>query len=161
MAFSKQEIVPNRYRMVTIGLFDACSVISQIQPLVAWVIIKYTGNWRNCYYLMIGFQALNLLFLYLCYHPPSFETKHHGSSHTRLGLIRDFDWIGLAIFVIGVTLFIIGLNWGGTLHPWTSAATICPIVIGFTLIVVLGFWEAYGNTKEPLLPPRLFKNFRQ
>ena len=56
-----QEIVPNDWRMVIIGIFDASSIIAQLMPLTAWGIIKTTGNWRIWYYMMIGFQ-IYLLF---------------------------------------------------------------------------------------------------
>lgn len=37
MAFGAvQEIVPGRWRHVTIGLFDAASVVAQVMPLVSW-----------------------------------------------------------------------------------------------------------------------------
>ncbi|KAK7402700.1 hypothetical protein QQX98_011564 [Neonectria punicea] len=161
MAFGAvQEIVPNEWRMVTIGLFDASSIIAQVMPLIAWAIIKYTGQWRNAYYLMIAFQALNTAFLGAFYHPPSFRTKHASSTRTKSDLLKSFDWIGLAMFITGCTLFIIGVNWGGTLYPWKSAATLAPIVLGLLLLVGLGFYEAYGNIEEPLLPARLFKEVR-
>lgn len=142
-------------------MFDVGSIISQIMPLVAWVLIRDTGNWRNAYYLMIAFQGFNLLFLIIFYHPPAFKTKHSSDGRTPMELLRSFDWIGLFLFIAGCTLFIVGVSWGGSLHPWTSATTIAPIVIGFFTIVGLGFYEAYGNLKEPLLPPRMFKQVRQ
>lgn len=46
------------------------------------------------------------------------------------------------------------------MFPWTSPATLCPIIIGICMLIGLGFYEAFANIKEPLLPPRLFKNFR-
>lgn len=147
--------------MVTIGLFDASSIVAQMMPLISWVIIKYTGNWRNAYYVMIGWQVLNTIFLYFFYHPPSFNTKQGSSGKTRMELLESFDWLGLSMFVSGCTLLILGMNWGGVLHPWTSAPTLAPIVIGFLLLVALGLYEAYGNISEPLLPPRLFKQIRQ
>ena len=89
MAFGAvQEIVPNEYRMVTIGLFDVSSIIAEIMPLCAWAMIKYTGNWRNAYYLMIGFQGFNLVYLFLFYHPPSFKTKHANDGKSRWELIK-------------------------------------------------------------------------
>ncbi|KAH6973092.1 fungal trichothecene efflux pump, partial [Ilyonectria sp. MPI-CAGE-AT-0026] len=161
MAFGAvQEIVPNEWRMVTIGLFDASSIIAQVMPIISWAIIKYTGQWRNAYYVMIAFQVFNTGFLYAFYHPPSFTTKHGTSTRTKTDLLKSFDWIGLGMFITGCTLFIIGVNWGGTLHPWTSAATLVPIILGLVLLVALGFYEAYGNIQEPLLPARLFKQVR-
>lgn len=76
-------------------------------------------------------------------------------------LLRGFDWLGLFLFIAGCTLFIVGVSWGGSLHPWTSAITIAPIVVGALTLVGLGFYEAYGNLKEPLLPPRMFNQTRQ
>lgn len=55
MAFGAvQEIVPTKHRGITIGLFDASSIIAQIMPLTSWGIIGTTGNWRIPYYMMIG-----------------------------------------------------------------------------------------------------------
>lgn len=156
-----QEIVPSKYRHTTIGLFDASSLIAQLMPLSAWAIIKNTGNWRNCYYLMIGFQIINFAFLFLFYHPPSFQEKQAQHGKSKRQLLSEFDWIGLFMFVAGCTLFIVGVGWGGTLFPWKSATTLAPIIIGFMTLVALGFYEAFGNLTEPLFPPRLFKAVRQ
>lgn len=147
--------------MVTIGLFDASSIIAQMMPLTSWAIIKYTGEWRNAYYVMIAFQTFNCAFLSLFYHPPTFNTKHAAAERTRRDLLESFDWVGLALFVAGCTLFIVGVNWGGSLHPWTSATTLVPIILGLLLLAALGVYEVYGNVEEPLLPPRLFKQVRQ
>ncbi|PSN64768.1 MFS general substrate transporter [Corynespora cassiicola Philippines] len=155
-----QEIVPSRYRHVTIGLFDAASIIAQVMPLVAWIIIKETFNWRIAYYMMIGFQVINLALLWFFYFPPSFKEKQaeHGKSFGQL--VREFDWLGLFLFVAGCTIFIVGVNWGGTLYPWTSATTLAPLILGLLTLVGLGFYEAYADLKEPLFPPRLFKAMR-
>jgi MFS family permease len=146
--------------MVTVGIFDISAILAQIMPLVAWAIIKTTQNWRICYYIIIAFEVLTVIFLYFFYHPPKFSTKHAGTGHTVSELLRNFDWLGLFLFIAGCTLFIVGINWGGTLYPWTSATTIAPIAVGLVLLIILGLYEAYGNLKEPLLPPRLFSQFR-
>lgn len=129
-------------------------------PLCAWAIIKYTGNWRICYYIMIAFQAINLAMLWFFYHPPSFAERQAEHGKSRRQLLQEFDWGGLFLFLSGCTLFIVGVSWGGTLYPWTSATTLCPIIIGFMTLVGLGFYEAYAPLKEPLFPPRLFRALR-
>jgi hypothetical protein len=106
--------------MTTIGLFDASSVIAQIMPLVSWVMIKNTHTWRNSYYLMIAFQTLNFIFLFIFYHPPAFKTKHAHDGKSWVTLAKGFDWLGLFLFIAGCTLFIAGISWGGSLHPWKS-----------------------------------------
>ncbi|KAF7455462.1 AraJ Arabinose efflux permease [Pyrenophora tritici-repentis] len=158
MAFGAvQEIVPSKYRHVTIGLFDAASVIAQIMPLVSWVIIKQTGNWRICYYVMIAFQSINLVLLFFFYNPPSWKEKRieHGKSARQL--LREFDWLGLFLFLAGCTLFIVGVSWGGSMAPWISATVLAPIIIGLLTLVALGFYEAHCTLTAPLFPPRLFR----
>lgn len=146
---------------MTIGLFDASSIIAQVMPLIAWVIIRDTQNWRVCYYVMIGFQALNFAFLFFFYNPPKFKDIQAGHGKSKTQILKDFDYLGLFLFIAGCTLFIVGLSWGGSLYPWNSAAAISPIVIGLLFLIGLGFYEAYANLKEPLFPPRLFKAVRQ
>jgi MFS family permease len=156
-----QEVVPSRYRHATIGIFDAGSIIAQMMPLIAWVIIKNTHNWRIAYYIMIAFQTINLVMLFFFYHPPSFAEKQAEHGKTKRQLVRDFDWLGLFLFIAGCTLFIVGVSWGGSMYPWTSATTLAPLIIGFMTLVGLGFYQAYGNLKEPLFPKRLFRATRQ
>ncbi|KAF2640031.1 MFS general substrate transporter [Massarina eburnea CBS 473.64] len=155
-----QEVVPSKYRHATIGMFDASSIIPQIMPLVSWVIIKNTGNWRICYYIMIGFQVINLAMLAFFYHPPTFADKQAEHGKTRIQLAREFDWGGLCLFVTGCTLFIVAVSWGGTLYPWTSGATLGPLIVGFMILISLGFYERFAPLKEPLFPPRLFRAMR-
>ncbi|USP80017.1 hypothetical protein yc1106_07291 [Curvularia clavata] len=161
MAFGAvQEIVPSKYRHVTIGLFDAASIVAQIMPLVSWIVIKETKNWRICYYVMIAFQTINLTLLVFFYNPPSWEQKksEHGKSAGQL--LREFDWLGLFLFLAGCTLFIVGVSWGGSMAPWTSATVLVPIIVGMLTLIGLGFYEAYYKLTAPLFPPRLFMALR-
>lgn len=50
---------------------------------------------------------------------------------------------------------------GGVLHPWNSAAVIAPIVVAGVSFIILGFWEVYAPLKHPILPPRLFRQWRE
>jgi hypothetical protein len=63
-----------------------------MMPLTAWAIIANTGSWRASYYLMIGFQVINFVFLFFFYHPPAFETKHRHDGKTKMQLLAEFDW---------------------------------------------------------------------
>jgi len=59
---------------------------------------------------------------------------------------------------MGLLLFLMGLSWGGTLHPWTSANVIATIVVGFAALVGFFVYEAYAPLKEPLLPLHVLNN---
>lgn len=56
--------------------------------------------------------------------------------------LKRLDPIGMCLFVLGLILLLLGLNWGGTSYPWNSAHVIATIVVGFVLVVVFVF---YGN----------------
>ncbi|KAJ4375305.1 hypothetical protein N0V83_002391 [Neocucurbitaria cava] len=131
-----------------------------VQLTMRRAIIKHTGNWRICYYIMIGFQVINLTLLVIFYNPPTFKEKkiEHGKSAGQL--LREFDWLGMFLFIAGGTLFIFGVSWGGSLAPWISAVVLAPIIIGLLTLIALGFYEAYVPLAMPLFPPRLFRALR-
>lgn len=64
------------------------------------------------------------------------------------------DWIGIAIFIPGLTLFALPITWAGSLYPWASAGTIVPLVLGTLLLIAFGVYEGYAKT--PLIPYWLF-----
>ena len=110
---------------------------------------------------MIGFQVINLFLLFFFYNPPSWKEKKIEHGKTARQLLREFDWLGLFLFLAGCTLFIVGVSWGGSMSPWVSATVLVPIILGLLTLIGLGFYEAYYPLKAPLFPPRLFRALRQ
>lgn len=51
-----------------------------------------------------------------------------------------------------------GLNWGGSVWPWSSAHVIATIVVGFVALCLFVLWESFGKLKDPLVPMHLFRN---
>ena len=110
---------------------------------------------------MLVFHILTVIFVFFFYVPPKFETKHKNDGKTKLELFKKMDFIGLGMFIAGCCLFLVGLSWGGSIHPWKSAATLAPIILGAATLIALGCYETYANIEYPILPPRLFKRLRQ
>jgi hypothetical protein len=77
----------------------------------------------------------------------------------RLGYIsglRIIDWPGMILFILGVGLIILAIQWGGTSYSWSSPAVLASLIVG--AILCIGFF-AY----EYLLGPdrvisRIFPN---
>lgn len=154
------EIVPVNHRFYWMSLmYFVISPMSAFGPVIARLFIAYTAaGWRWIYYLLVilsesltrhmttkqttcanvrtdGFQLLCYL---VCYKPPKFQELHR--SRSKWDEVRDMDFVGFVLFTAGLVLFILGLSWGGTVHPWKSAQVIATVVIGFVLLIALGVY---------------------
>lgn len=108
------------------------------------------------FYLLIALNAVTTVLFYFSYHPPSFSMKHGAARKAKF--IKHFDYLGTLMFALGLLLFLMGISWGGTLHPWKSAAVICTIVLGFATLAGFILYENFMNLQEPILPLHLFRN---
>lgn len=109
------------------------------------------GPWISLIYN--GITAIGLLFTYF----PHAHVRADG--FTRSEILKRIDFIGGALSIIGLTLFLVGLQAGGYTHPWTSAYVLCTLLIGLFVIIAWILWEWKG-TKHPMIPFDLFKGQR-
>ncbi|KAK2743552.1 hypothetical protein FQN57_004850 [Myotisia sp. PD_48] len=70
--------------------------------------------------------------------------------------LKRLDWIGMVLFVIGITIFVLPLSWAGALYSWTSWRTLLPLLLGVAMLAVFAVYEA--NPQEPIVPHRLFSS---
>lgn len=104
-------------------------------------------------------NTLAVILYVLFYHPPSYALLHvNGKS--RLRQLMDFDWLGAVLFTSGLTVFLIGLNWGGSVYPWKDAHVLGAFFAGIAGMVAFCFWEAYCPHEYPLMPMSLFRNVK-
>ncbi|GAW26109.1 putative major facilitator superfamily transporter [Rosellinia necatrix] len=119
-------------------------------PIIGGVIAERT-TWRWIFYLMFPILGLGLVAVpYLLTLKPKKATAQEKFSR--------IDWVGMVIFTGSLTSFLIAISWDGTQHPWNSAATIAPLVIGALGIITTVFYEAYV-AKFPFLRKELFRDF--
>lgn len=106
------------------------------------------ASWRWIFYINLPFIILGwiMVFLFL---------KLNILQSTLALKLRRIDFIGTLLFVGGTTSLLLGISWGGVLHPWASAQTLVPIFIGVASCVGFILYEAY-LAKEPLIPLSLF-----
>ncbi|OAL34181.1 hypothetical protein AYO20_06636 [Fonsecaea nubica] len=71
--------------------------------------------------------------------------------------VMTLDFGGITLFLAGMVLFLLGINWGGNIYPWKSAAVISTIIIGFLLLVAFVVYESYVPS-DPFVPLWLLKN---
>lgn len=63
----------------------------------------------------------------------------------RLSVI---DWIGSVLMVLGSTMFLVGMSWGGNKFGWRSAAVLVAILVGLLLLTLTILYERYLGKKQ-------------
>jgi hypothetical protein len=115
-----------------------------------------------------------LLLYQFMYHPPTYDQLHvHGK--TKLQQVAELDYAGMVLFTVGMAPFLVGLSWGGTVHPWKSAQVLCTLLFGIAILAapvahgmlvnaityrsaLTDFLEAFLVKQNALIPVRLFRN---
>jgi MFS family permease len=144
-------MIPLRQRPKYFSLvLGSWSIGSIIGPVVGGALAEH-GSWRGCFYINIPFCVIGLG-----------ATLRYVSSGTNSSLsfrqkFMEMDWLGAILFVGGTTALLIGISWGGTEHPWKSAATITPIILGSLSIALFLVWQIYSKSYS-LFPMSIFHN---
>lgn len=107
-------------------------------------------TWRWLFIILLPFCILGLGMV-----PTSI--KYDMPPSTLQSQLGSIDWIGMFSFVVSITTFLVGLSWAGAQYSWSSAATICPLVLGIVGVAGTILWEIYG-AKKPFIRLTLFGN---
>jgi hypothetical protein len=118
-------------------------------------------GWQWTFYVALIVEVLAFVLILVFYWPPSFLGLHPDGK-TRLRQFTELDFIGLLLWGGGLTVFLIGIGFGGNPHPWTSAVVLAPLLIGgLSCFVAFPLWECFSpDTIVKLCPPRLISNLR-
>ncbi|KAM0304493.1 hypothetical protein ACHAPM_002591 [Fusarium culmorum] len=122
--------------------------------------LSIQGNWRWIFYIYIIMSAIAVLLIVVWYHPPSFR-QLHGKKARKRDELAKLDWIGIFLVSVGVSLFLLGVSWGGKPNsPWNSSKIIGLMTSGLGSLVVFALYEVFGKPVQPMIPPALFKDTR-
>lgn len=149
------ELVPTYKRGITIGYivmgfmpFAPASLYGQLLAEHSW---RYVG-------LIIGVLALvALVILAIWYNPPP---RPNSVGLSKKQCLARMDFVGAFLGIGGITVFLVGLNWGGQDYSWSSAHVISTLTVGLASLVAFGLWEKFG-AKHPMFPWRLASKTRR
>lgn len=74
--------------------------------------------------------------------------------------LKRVDFGGIFLLVAGLTLFILGVSWGGNPKPWTSGLILGLLISGGVTLIAFGSYEAYTSSPNPFVDLKLFKDIR-
>ena len=110
-------------------------------------------TWRWCFYINLPIGGLVAAGVFIFFHLPSAAKPPVVSLKEKL---LQLDPVGIALAMAAIICFILGLQYGGTSHPWNSSQVI-GLLVGFGVIcIALFLWEIFLGEYAMLLP-RLFK----
>jgi MFS family permease len=75
--------------------------------------------------------------------------------HTKKEQKIKFDFVGIFLLALGIAPFVIGLNLGGRIYPWSSPGILIMVFGGILFSVAFVIHER--KTQSPLLSVELFK----
>ncbi|KAH7382481.1 major facilitator superfamily domain-containing protein [Phaeosphaeria sp. MPI-PUGE-AT-0046c] len=145
------DIVPLRLRPKYFPLvLGSWSIGSIIGPVLGGLLTE-KASWRWCFHINYPFCGVGLVVAIV------FVRLNRVAELTLAQKMRQTDWSGAYVFVGGMTSLLVGLSWGGVQYPWSSAATLAPIVAGLVALVGFGLWQRVA--KHSLLPMSIFYNW--
>jgi MFS family permease len=151
------EILPNKYRGFGLAWTELNLAPWSIpSSLLAHQLVTFS-SWRILYYLAIGYAAVSGIGTAVFYFPPS---RPRAEGRTNWQLFKELDFIGLILFAGGLSVFLIGLNFGGNTFPWASANTLVPLILG-AAVFVGSFIYDFMVPKNPLFPWELLRMWRE
>jgi EmrB/QacA subfamily drug resistance transporter len=132
-----------RYQGYFGGVFAIASVGG---PLLGGFFTEHL-SWRWIFYINVPIGIVALLVTSVVLNLPFARREH------------DIDYAGALMMTLGVSALLLVTVWGGQPnnggYAWSSPLIIGLLVAGVALITAFMFWER--RTKEPILPPYLFR----
>ncbi|KAH6615236.1 major facilitator superfamily domain-containing protein [Boeremia exigua] len=153
------------------------SLISGVSYGIGPVVGGYLADasWRYCFVLPVGLAVLSHILIVVLMRKElvkghaARQAGNNGASR-RTNYIAGFfsiDWLGVFLFISGVGLIVLAVQWGGTQYAWNSAASIAPFVIGGVLVVAFFVHEYLMGPgrftarllprQVPMIPSTLFR----
>ncbi|OCK77318.1 MFS general substrate transporter [Lepidopterella palustris CBS 459.81] len=155
-----QEIVPKVHRPRTQMLTAVFAGLATITgPIIGGAFIKHNvsgvGNgWRVGFYLGAAFYFLAFASILFFYTPGPRPNPEGLPMKKRIFRV---DWAGIFMVAAGLTLFLVGLFYGGNPDKWTSARVLGPLIVGAVVLIAFGVYE-WKATSTGLLAHVFFKH---
>ena len=138
------DILSPRERPQYMGYFTGVvAAASVVGPLIGGFIVDHF-SWRWVFYINIPFTIASIWIAGRYLQVPAPVER------------RPVDFLGSALFAVGVTSLLLGATWGGTQYSWTSPTIIALFSAGLLFSVLFVLQER--RAAEPLLPLRMFRN---
>lgn len=153
------ELVGNKDKYVGTALVVVPNVIATGFGAYIGLRLVQVANWRWIFYIYLMMMVPGTLLWFFCYRPASY-TQLHGKRSSKIAELKKVDWIGVVLLIAGLTLFLVGISWGGPAQPWTSPKILGLLISGAIAVVSFILYEVFLTPEQPIVPMRFFRDLR-
>jgi MFS family permease len=144
------ELAPTRKRGVYVSVL--VFTIVPFCPSVLWgQLIASHGSWRYVGLLCGVWAFIGLSMTAIFYHPPP---RSNSAGLSRREILARIDYVGGFLSIVGLLLFMAGIQWGGYQYSWKSAHVLAPLLIGAFMFIAFCLYEKYW-APYPMFPGRI------
>ncbi|RMD42407.1 hypothetical protein DV735_g2743, partial [Chaetothyriales sp. CBS 134920] len=144
------ELAPTRKRGAYVAVL-VFTVLPFVPSSLFAQLISYHATWRYCGLITCVWNGIAMIITAVFYFPPP---RPNAMGKTRKQILAEIDYVGGFLSIVGLVLFLAGLQWGGYQYKWTSVHVLVPLLLGSVFIICFFIWEAWF-AKHPMFPRRL------
>ncbi|GME43592.1 Trichothecene efflux pump protein [Neofusicoccum parvum] len=154
------ELATNKGKfLATITVVVPNVIATGFGPYIGQRLVVY-ATWRWIFWIYIMMMVPGTVCWYFWYHPPTF-VQLHGHNFERRQALKRIDYLGVLLLTAGLTLFLLGVSWGGTTPAltWDSARILGLLIPGIVCCVAFVIYECLVP-ESPIIPMRFFRDVR-
>jgi hypothetical protein len=141
------ELVPNKHRPMIMSLiFLSCAPFATFGPIMARQMIAHGLSWRWTYYLGDIVIASGTILLFFFYHPPTFDMLHEKKS--KISQLKELDYVGISLWISGLTLFLLGVSWGGNVGNTSINFFYYTPLLGYVYMMFVMIFRILANIRS-------------
>ena len=107
------------------------------------------AGWRVAFLVQVPFLIVGAVMVFFTVKVPTKEMEMSG--------LKRVDYLGSLTLTCALVLFLLGLNTGGNVLPWTHPLFLSALPISFFFLLIFIYIEEY-RALEPIIPIRLLLN---
>lgn len=147
--FVGSDLVPLRKRGVVQGIGNICFSTGSALGGVAGGWINDVWGWRVAFLIQVPFTIVSAIAVYFVVNIPVKETAK--------SQIRRVDFLGASTLCLSLVLFLLGVNSGGNVVPWTHPLVLVTLPLSAVFLALFIYVEE-KVAAEPIIPVRLLLN---